>query len=432
MSNHEKINHYIRPAPDIKEVARPELEQKLRNAVTPERARLIAFAATGSREMLSPSSITIQQDLEEKIKNASADNLPFTAGEKVSEERRKDYWQEGDRKNLNFGEKNKQWNESMHEVIINLITPSQDNDKIKTKRTELARETLQNLGLTGADTTEVKTFESARNGNQKFNLYSDIEAFRKTYFDTKSDIKSFVGKIAEQCPGVDEQIDVGSLKNRLEAIKFLLTSFGDQSVDSLVEDFAISYGLMTQKNGLKEVIANEVKTNLDTPIVQEKETLIKKLAEKQEEIERADTQNEEKERARQQASVNQQEQTQKNEELLPLDEIDWLGDEFTFTQAIQKIENTLTQDAGEDVKLTTEQKKLIKDKKIHPIAFTNSFFGIQEISSLEGKYKNHDEIMHEVIRVFNTSKINREGKIETLWISPEGDKFIDFYKIHKY
>jgi hypothetical protein len=254
---------------------------------------LIAFSATGQRGFLFPQILTQEisieeATLEERIRQASADNLPFQAGENVSEERRRDYWQEGDRKDLSFAEQNRQWNESMHSAIRTLTAPPREDAPQKTEKAEkaeLARDTLQHLGLTGADAQEEKAFTSQEKGEQRFALYSDIEVFRTNYLSTKSDVKGFVRKIAEQCPGVNGQVDVGKLQARLEAIRPILISFGDQSVDSLIEDFAVSYGLLTQRREAKAAIAAEVKTKLSSPIREEKAAVYDKLARIQQEIE---------------------------------------------------------------------------------------------------------------------------------------------------
>ena len=266
MTNHEGERQPNSPSHEA-QIQNHEREQSLRSLVTPERARLIAYAATNSREFLSPRAITPEATLERSIKQANVNNLPFSAGEKVSLERRQAYWQEGERANLSFAEKNQQWNGSTHRAILSLTTTPEGADQQRVAKATLARETLNHLGLTGGDATVEKTFTLQEKGEQRLALFSDIETFRTTYFEGgRSDIKGFVRKLAEQYPGTNGQVDALNLKDRLDAIRPLLGSFGDQSVDSLVEDFAISYGLLSQSEQNKAIVAREAKSQLYPPL----------------------------------------------------------------------------------------------------------------------------------------------------------------------
>jgi hypothetical protein len=284
MPNHER-EHQIPPAPEAQAGISPEMEQNLRSAVTPERARLISFAATGRRITLFTQAITAQPGLEESIRGANANDLPFTAGEMVSEERRRDYWNEEERASLHLAEKHKQWNHGMHQAIHDLITTHENANTQQIQKTELAKETLQYFGLTGADTKEDKEF-SDNNTPQSVSLYTDIEAFRHRFFGQKSDIKGFVQTIAGQCRGTDDQVDIKKLEDRLDSIKPILIAFGDKSVDSLVEDYVVSYGLLTQKGQAKAVVARETNTKLNSPITQERKAVYDSLDQKQAVVER--------------------------------------------------------------------------------------------------------------------------------------------------
>ena len=203
----------------------------------------------------------------------------------MSLERRQAYWQEGERANLSFAEKNQQWNGSTHRAILSLTTTPEGADQQRVAKATLARETLNHLGLTGGDATVEKTFTLQEKGEQRLALFSDIETFRTTYFEGgRSDIKGFVRKLAEQYPGTNGQVDALNLKDRLDAIRPLLGSFGDQSVDSLVEDFAISYGLLSQSEQNKAIVAREAKSQLYPPLAQGKKAVYERLGQKQREI----------------------------------------------------------------------------------------------------------------------------------------------------
>jgi hypothetical protein len=436
MPNQENENR-IHPAPEAQAWLSREMEQNLRSAVTPERARLIAFAATKQSMSLLTEAITAQPDLEASIRGANANDLPFAAGEMVSEERRRDYWNKGERANLHLAEKHRRWNHKMHRTILMLVATPEEATEEQVQKAELARETLQQLGLYGADAREDKEFLD-NNTSQRVSLYTDIEAFRYRFFGQKSDIKNFVQTIAGECRGADRQLDVIKLKDRLDAIKPILISFGDKSVDSLVEDYALSYGLLTQRGRAKAVVAGETKSKLASRITQEKEVVYNKLAEKQAEIERQNTQPREEQEASRSEQVTQESQESDGEEqrseqpVAPEQPIE-KEDNVKFTRAIKDIEEELSEEVGREIKLTPEQKQLVRDKYLHPDAFTDAYYALQEIFEEEGEEKSHDEIMQELEKVLRTLKIREDGKrIETVYVSAKGNKRLITCGIYKY
>jgi hypothetical protein len=271
MTNTHETGLTVPHQPEMPAQPTAEREHHFPTLFTPERARLIAFAATKKAAFLSPAAHTVTPDLETSLKLGRPaelpDNLPFAAGERVSEKRREAYWQAGARARLSFAEQNKLWNDGFHTAIRRLVIPPEDADEQKRQKAKFAKETLQHLGLTGADDTQDKAFASAQNGSQTVSLYSDIETFRQTYFSEKSDIRGFVKKVAAQCPRRDGTVDVPLLTKRLAAIKPVLVSFGDQSIDSLVEDYAVCYGLLTQQNELvRDIIDGETKAKVQAEI----------------------------------------------------------------------------------------------------------------------------------------------------------------------
>jgi hypothetical protein len=419
------------PAPETEAALNREVEQNLRSVVTPERARLIGFAAISRAEILSTSLYTPSQLTEEQVINANANDLPFAAGEMVSEERRRDYWNEGERANLHLAEKHRRWNHKMHRTILKLVATPDEATEQQIQKAELARETLQQLGLSGADTREDKEF-SDNNTSQRVSLYTEIEAFRHRFFEQKSDIKNFVQTIAGECRGADSQVDVVKLKDRLDAIKPILTAFGDQSEDFLVEDYAVSYGLLTQRGRAKAVVARETKTKLDSPIRQELKAVYDKLALKQEELEQQGAIRKEEEAVTQGTQKTGIEES-KPEEPATLEQPMEKEEKAEFTQAIKNIEEELSEEVGREIKLTPEQKQLVRDKYLHPDAFTNAYYALQELFEEEGKEKSHDEIMQELEKVLRTLKIREDGKrMETVYVSAKGNKRLITCDIYKY
>lgn len=341
----------------------------------------------------------------------------------------------------------------MHRGILGLITTPQDNNQEKAQKAELARETLQHLELTGADAKEDKA-------EQGVGLYADVEAFRMRYFEQKSDIKGFVRKIAEQCPGDNGQVDVIKLQKRLEAIKPILIAFGDQSVNSLVEDFAVSFGLLTQKREGKAVVAREAKSKLQpqTPIGPEKWLVYEKLIQKQIGIEQpavtgrdeqarpAEERGEEAqepgqlgepgtERAEEQGGEERpqepvaepQTQAQHQPTEQPTRQQEGEEERVEFTQAIKDIEEELSEEVGEEIKLTPEQIRLVRDKHLHPDAFTNTYYGLQEIFEDEDEEKSHNEIMQELEKLLNALTIRGDGeRQETVYVTAKGNRHL-FY-----
>jgi hypothetical protein len=410
MTTHENEHRPI-PAPERQAVISPEMEQNLRNAVTPERARLISFAATRQRITLSTRTITTQPGLEANIRGANANDLPFAAGEMVSEERRRDYWNEEKRANLHLAEKHRRWNNGMHQAIHDLITAPENANTQQSQKAELAKETLQHFWLTGADTKENKEFLD-NNTPQSVSLYTDIEAFRHRFLGQKSDIKSFVQTIAGQCPGTDGQVDIKKLEDRLDAIRPILTSFGDQSVDSLVGDYVVSYGLLTQKDQAKAVVARETNTKLKSPITQEREAVYDKLAQKQAVIEgQADQTRAGHEPGSEQTAQGQQDPdrekpaTESEPQIQPENE--------GLDEKIREIEEMLSDEVGGDVHLSPEQITIIGDKELSSRSFIGAYYNIQGRLEEEGKTKSHDEIMREVERILSTATVMEEAEVLT-------------------
>jgi serine/threonine protein phosphatase PrpC len=411
MTNHENDYRPI-PAPERQTGISPEIEQNLRSAVTPERARLIGFAATSRAEILSTGPGTSSQVTEEQIINANANDLPFAAGEMVSEERRRDYWNEEERASLHLAQKHEQWNHGMHRATLKLIGTPEGASEQQIQKAQLARETLQHLGLTGADTKEDKEFLD-NNTPQSVSLYTDIEAFHHRFFGQKSDIKGFVQTIAGQCPGNDGQVDIKKLEDRLDAIKPILISFGDKSVDSLVEDYIVSYGLLTQKGQAKAVIARETKTKLNSPITQEREAVCDKLAQKQLVVEgQADqTRAGHETPGSEQTAQGQQDPDRDEPATEPQPQIQTENE--GLDKKIREIEEMLSDEVGEDVHLSPEQITIIRDKELSRRLFVGAYYSIQGRLEEEGKTKSHDEIMREVERILSTATVMEQAEVIT-------------------
>jgi hypothetical protein len=431
MNSPENKVQPVAPVAETQIGLNPEFEQQLRALVTPERSRLIAFAATKQKETLSPAAITPQPDLESKIKTAGADDLPFKAGEMVSYDKRIAFWEKPEHRHKSFAEKNKEWNEGMHRTILELIALPQDNDQQKALKAELAKETLQHLDLTGAEAREEKEFTQVATGSQRVSLYSDIEAFRIMYFDRKSDINGFVRKIAEQCPGVDGGVDVVKLQKRLEAIKPLLISFGDQSVDSMVEDFAVSFGLLTQKGETKTVIAGEAINKLQSPVsTEEKSGLYELLKVKQSEIERPLVQAEQEQVAPQnevaeRADVISPEQSANEREVFQPEIQAQQPESRELTPKMERIEQGLSIRLGTEIKLSPKLKEIMPITpsggepgdyygyiKSPPPMTENEFIAIytDQYMRLKNKNVSHDEIIKELDEIFSDVSLTEDGK----------------------
>lgn len=214
------------------EEKKPEAAVERKADVSPAISRVVGAAI--EPELLNPTTKTISDEKKAALKTAGPEALDpvLKAANSVSMDSRREY-DKHDKRELDV--RVKEWTDKFVRGVTGFTNVEHVEEDLAKSRTDA----LASVGINvNAD---------------HHTLEQQVEAFRKKYVaEDKSDIGLFVKDLAEGCKEGDT-INLDTLAQRLQDIQLMLNVFGKvNNVNKLVDDFAMAYGILSQKGAAKE------------------------------------------------------------------------------------------------------------------------------------------------------------------------------------